>query len=159
MLRWFNRVVKLPYINRDVWCVPCFEPYLLLPYTATMTGRVDHVLPGALVLWAIAAYRRPFLAGVLCALWPLHVVMGSTAQPESTFQLLALLACKRSGWQRLTVALESLRVLIAVALAAAVALKRCGWMPTAFSSLSPAAASAPWPGRPGSMEWVFPFEW
>jgi hypothetical protein len=39
--------------------------YLLLPYTATMTGRVDHVLPGALVLWAIASYRRPFLAGVL----------------------------------------------------------------------------------------------
>ena len=47
----------------------------------------------------------------------------------------------------------------AVALAAATALKRCGWsMPTA-SPLSPAAASAPWPGRPGSMEWVFPFEW
>ena len=31
--------------------------------------------------------------------------------------LLALLACQRSGWQRLTVALESLRVLIALALA------------------------------------------
>ncbi|MFM7207603.1 MAG: hypothetical protein ACKO4T_13150 [Planctomycetaceae bacterium] len=42
--------------------------YLLLPYTATMTGRVDHVLPGALLLWAIAAYRRPFLAGVLMGL-------------------------------------------------------------------------------------------
>lgn len=42
--------------------------YLLLPYTATMTGRVDHVLPGALVLWAIAAYRRPFLAGTLVGL-------------------------------------------------------------------------------------------
>ncbi|MFM9009825.1 MAG: hypothetical protein ACKON8_02820, partial [Planctomycetota bacterium] len=42
--------------------------YLLLPYTATMTGRVDHVLPGALVIWAIAAYRRPFVAGVLIGL-------------------------------------------------------------------------------------------
>lgn len=42
--------------------------YLLLPYTATMTGRVDHVLPGALVLWAIASYRRPFLAGTLVGL-------------------------------------------------------------------------------------------
>lgn len=42
--------------------------YLLLPYTATMTGRVDHVLPGALVLWAVASYRRPFLAGVLIGL-------------------------------------------------------------------------------------------
>jgi hypothetical protein len=42
--------------------------YLLLPSTATMTGRVDHVLPGALVLWAVAAYRRPFIAGALVGL-------------------------------------------------------------------------------------------
>ncbi|MEX0669630.1 MAG: hypothetical protein WD060_04130 [Pirellulales bacterium] len=42
--------------------------YLLLPYTATMTGRVDHVLPGALMLWAIAAYRRPCIAGGLIGL-------------------------------------------------------------------------------------------
>jgi len=37
--------------------------YLLMPYTAWMNSSVDHVLPGALVLWAIAAYRRPFVAG------------------------------------------------------------------------------------------------
>jgi hypothetical protein len=42
--------------------------YLLLPYTATMTGRVDHALPGALVVWAVAAYRRPFVAGALIGL-------------------------------------------------------------------------------------------
>jgi len=42
--------------------------YLLLPYTATMTGRVDHVLPGALVVWAVAAYRSPFVAGSLIGL-------------------------------------------------------------------------------------------
>jgi hypothetical protein len=42
--------------------------YLLLPYTATMTGRVDHALPGALVVWAVAAYRRPILAGGLIGL-------------------------------------------------------------------------------------------
>jgi hypothetical protein len=42
--------------------------YLLLPYTATMTGRVDHGLPGALVLWAVAAYRMPFVAGALVGL-------------------------------------------------------------------------------------------
>jgi hypothetical protein len=42
--------------------------YLLLPYTATMTGRVDHALPGALVVWAVAAYRRPMLAGGLIGL-------------------------------------------------------------------------------------------
>ncbi|NDC62440.1 MAG: hypothetical protein EBZ59_00265 [Planctomycetia bacterium] len=42
--------------------------YLLLPYTAIMTGRVDHALPGALVLWAVAAYRRPLVSGGLIGL-------------------------------------------------------------------------------------------
>jgi hypothetical protein len=42
--------------------------YLLLPYTAIMTGRVDHALPAALVVWAIAAYRRPFVSGALIGL-------------------------------------------------------------------------------------------
>jgi len=42
--------------------------YLLLPYTAQMTGHVDHVVPGALLVWAMAAYRRPFAAGVLLGL-------------------------------------------------------------------------------------------
>jgi hypothetical protein len=42
--------------------------YLLLPYTATMTGRVDHALPGALVVWAVAADRRPMIAGGLIGL-------------------------------------------------------------------------------------------
>ncbi|RLS21489.1 MAG: hypothetical protein DWH72_02080 [Planctomycetota bacterium] len=42
--------------------------YLLLPYTAIMTGRVDHVLPAALIVWAIASYRRPVVAGSLIGL-------------------------------------------------------------------------------------------
>ncbi|MFM8379750.1 MAG: hypothetical protein ACKOB1_10555 [Planctomycetia bacterium] len=42
--------------------------YLLLPYTALMTGRVDHALPGALIVWAIAAYRRPLVSGGLIGL-------------------------------------------------------------------------------------------
>ncbi|MFM8579458.1 MAG: hypothetical protein ACKOCN_11775 [Planctomycetaceae bacterium] len=42
--------------------------YLLLPCTSMMTGRVDHLLPGALVTWAIAGYRRPLLAGSLIGL-------------------------------------------------------------------------------------------
>jgi hypothetical protein len=39
--------------------------YLLLPYTAIMTGRVDHALPGALIIWAIACYRIPLASGFL----------------------------------------------------------------------------------------------
>lgn len=42
--------------------------YLLLPCTAQMVGRVDHVLPAALLVWAIASYRRPLLSGMLIGL-------------------------------------------------------------------------------------------
>jgi hypothetical protein len=37
--------------------------YLLLPYTAQMTGRIDHVLPGAMLIWAILLYRFPLVSG------------------------------------------------------------------------------------------------
>lgn len=42
--------------------------YLLLPYTAQSTGRVDHVLPAALLVWAIVAYRSPLISGMLIGL-------------------------------------------------------------------------------------------
>lgn len=42
--------------------------YLLLPYTSVMTGRVDHVLPAALLVWAVLNYRRPLAAGVFIGL-------------------------------------------------------------------------------------------
>ena len=48
--------------------VGCATLYLILPYTAQMTGRVDHALPAALLLWAILTYRRPILAGVFLGL-------------------------------------------------------------------------------------------
>jgi hypothetical protein len=42
--------------------------YLLLPYTAMWTGSVTHALPGALLVWALAMYRRPLIAGMLVGL-------------------------------------------------------------------------------------------
>jgi hypothetical protein len=39
--------------------------YLLLPYTAMFFDQVQQVLPMALVLWAVVAYRMPTLAGAL----------------------------------------------------------------------------------------------
>jgi hypothetical protein len=42
--------------------------YLLLPYTSQFIGRVDHVVPAALLVWAVAAYRRPMVAGILLGL-------------------------------------------------------------------------------------------
>ena len=38
--------------------------YLLTFYTSQMTGQVDHVVPAALLVWAVVAYRRPMIAGV-----------------------------------------------------------------------------------------------
>ncbi len=37
--------------------------FLLLPYTAQMTGRVDHVLPGAMLVTAVLFYRIPLFSG------------------------------------------------------------------------------------------------
>ncbi|MBI3467493.1 MAG: hypothetical protein HY000_31170 [Planctomycetes bacterium] len=46
--------------------------YLLLPYTSLMTKvphlSVDHLLPSALLVWAIVAYRRPLISGALLGL-------------------------------------------------------------------------------------------
>lgn len=42
--------------------------YLLLPCTSYEVGELNHVLPAALILWALVAYRRPMLAGALMGL-------------------------------------------------------------------------------------------
>ncbi len=42
--------------------------YALLPYTAQMTPRVDHVIPAALLVWTVEAYRRPVVSGIFLAL-------------------------------------------------------------------------------------------
>ena len=42
--------------------------YLLLPCTSYDVARVNHVFPAALILWAVAAYRRPAVAGGLMGL-------------------------------------------------------------------------------------------
>jgi len=42
--------------------------YLMLPYTAHMTGRLDHVLPAAMLVWGVFFYRRPLVAGIFLGL-------------------------------------------------------------------------------------------
>lgn len=42
--------------------------YALLPYTNLMTGRLDHIIPGMLIIWAVVSYRRPIVSGLLVAL-------------------------------------------------------------------------------------------
>ena len=42
--------------------------YLMLPYTAQMTGASLHVLPAALLVWAVVFYRKPLVAGMFIGL-------------------------------------------------------------------------------------------
>ncbi len=42
--------------------------YLMLPYTAQMTGHIEHSIPAALLVWAVVFYRRPATAGVFLGL-------------------------------------------------------------------------------------------
>ncbi|MDO4569201.1 MAG: hypothetical protein Q4D38_02330 [Planctomycetia bacterium] len=39
--------------------------YLLIPYAAQMPSRLDHIIPGALLVWAVFCWHRPALAGIL----------------------------------------------------------------------------------------------
>ncbi len=48
--------------------IGCATMYLLLPYTAQMTGNVEHALPAALLTLAVLAYRQPLVAGCLLGL-------------------------------------------------------------------------------------------
>ena len=42
--------------------------YLLVPCTALWTGSVVHALPASLLVWAVAFYRQPLLAGMMVGL-------------------------------------------------------------------------------------------
>ena len=48
--------------------IGCAVMYLLLPYTAQMTGNLEHIVPAALLVLALLAYRQPVLAGLLLGL-------------------------------------------------------------------------------------------
>ena len=43
--------------------IACATLYLLHPYVNQMVARLDHLIPAALLLWAVAMYRRPLLSG------------------------------------------------------------------------------------------------
>ncbi len=45
--------------------IGCAVMYLLLPYTAQMTGNLEHVTPAAFMALALLSYRQPLLSGAL----------------------------------------------------------------------------------------------
>jgi hypothetical protein len=48
--------------------IGCAVMYLLLPYSAQMTGNLEHVMPAAFLVLALLAYRQPLIAGFLLGL-------------------------------------------------------------------------------------------
>jgi hypothetical protein len=44
--------------------IACAALYLFHPYSTQIIGRLDHVIPAALLLGSVALYRRPFFAGL-----------------------------------------------------------------------------------------------
>ncbi|HBE69961.1 MAG TPA: hypothetical protein DDW52_17585, partial [Planctomycetaceae bacterium] len=48
--------------------IGCAVMYLLLPYTAQMTGNLQHVVPAAFLVLAMLMYRQPLIAGALLGL-------------------------------------------------------------------------------------------
>jgi hypothetical protein len=66
-------ILGLTFVGRHIFGDPdvgfaMATLYMLLPCTAYDVGRINHVLPAALVVWAIWAYRRPFVSGALLGL-------------------------------------------------------------------------------------------
>jgi len=70
-----NLVLVLAIVAIGYWHFDNFKTgvgvatlFLLLPYTAQMTGRIDHLIPGALIVLAIAMYRQPIVSGIMLGL-------------------------------------------------------------------------------------------
>jgi hypothetical protein len=66
-------IVGLIFVGRWHFCdtnlgLAMATLYLLLPCTAYDVSRATHVLPPALIVWAVAMFRRPSVAGVLLGL-------------------------------------------------------------------------------------------
>jgi hypothetical protein len=86
--------------------------YLMLPYTGMYVSQLAHAWPVALVVWAVAAYRRPTLAGALLGL----------ASATAVFPALVLPAWIGFYWKR-----GAGRFLAAFVLAAAACLGTVGY--------------------------------
>ncbi len=73
MLAHLAVVVGLMFVGRNLFGdaqlgLAMATLYLLLPCTAYDVGEFNYVLPAALVVWAIVAYQKPLVSGVLMGL-------------------------------------------------------------------------------------------
>jgi NADH:ubiquinone oxidoreductase subunit K len=84
--------------------------YLLLPYTAEYTPRIDHAVPAALLVWAVQCYRRPVLSGILIGL-----LAGLICYPLFLLPLWCSFYWRR-GLIRFIIGLSSMLALVALSL-------------------------------------------
>ncbi len=83
--------------------------YLLLPYTAMWAGNSTHVLPGALLVWAVVMYRRPLVSGSLVGL-----ACGAICFPLFLLPLWSSFYWRRGLWRFLIGTLVMLGLMIAL---------------------------------------------
>ena len=81
--------------------------YLMLPYTAIRTGAVIDALPVALILWAVVAYRRPWISGGLIGL-----ATGATYFPIFLLPLWCSFYWQRGVWRFLGGLLIALTIVV-----------------------------------------------
>jgi hypothetical protein len=90
--------------------IACATLYLLHPYTNQMVGRLDHLIPAALILWSVALYRRPLFAGL-----SLGAAIALVCYPVCLVPLWCSFYWKR-GWIRFLIGIISVQILFAVLL-------------------------------------------
>ena len=84
--------------------------YLLLPCTAYEVGRINHVLPSAMIVWAFVAYRRVAVAGAL-----LGLACGTLFFPIFLLPLWAAFYGRR-GWLKFLLAVGGMTLVMVAAL-------------------------------------------
>jgi hypothetical protein len=89
-------IVTIGYLHFDnFWMgIGIATFFLMLPYTVQMMGRVSHVFPAALLVWAFVAYRLPFFSGVL-----LGLATGFAYYPIFMLPLWVSFYWKRGAWR------------------------------------------------------------
>ena len=83
---------------------------LMLPYTAQMTGHIEHVIPAGLLVWAVLCYRRPLTSGMFIGL-----ATGLVYYPLFLLPLWISFYW-RKGWLRFVIGVVATLVVLAILL-------------------------------------------
>jgi hypothetical protein len=110
--------------------------YLLVPYTGYLFPQLHHVLPAALIIWAVACYHRPGWAGLL-----LGLAAGATFFPVLLFPIWLRLYWRRSTSRFLIGYFTALAVGVGLTI---LVLWGAGLFPTGFTKALHLSDWQPW---------------